>query len=150
MIKLLLQGHIGHNMRLPSFKRIFKDDYKEEDKDMISQLAGSLNIALESLFNLSRNKANLLDNIDCTVGDINIEVDSNGKPSSITTLSLRDGQNGVLGLSVINILNNTDNTNYAAPTQVSFNVLSGKIQITAVKGLTAGTNYTLRLIIWSN
>lgn len=98
-------------MKLPSFKRLIRTDYKQEFQSLIDQLSVSINIGIESIYDALNRKITLRDNIACTVKEIDVKVDVTGTPIT-TTLFKMDISNRLDGIVVLNALNQTDSTVY--------------------------------------
>lgn len=91
---------------LDNVRRIIIEDYEEEERPLVSKLAGTLNNFMEQV--VSTVNGNLdFDNINRKISTFEVTVDSTGKPITSTKFS---GKRGVKGTSVINIENLT-NTN---------------------------------------
>lgn len=115
---------------------------------MVEKLAGTINQNTEVLFEALNRKVSLRDNILCTVRDVDVTVGSTGVPTTSTSVGL-DTTGKVDGVTVINCYNN-DNTSLlptAAPF-IAYNATTTGINITNVKGLSAGSSWKLRVIIW--
>jgi predicted nucleotidyltransferase len=141
-------------MRLPNFKRLFENDFTDEEKPLVSKLAGSLNQGIENLYLALSKRLTLRDNIQCTIKDIDVIVDSNGKPTTLTTFRLDDSlinQNvSILGCQVLNAVNltNTSNYVYSCPF-ISWTQISNGIQINHITGLIPGNKYNLRIVAFN-
>lgn len=139
-------------MKLPSFKRLNTKDYKEEFKDLIDKLSLSLNQGIESLYDAVNKKLTLRDNISCTVKDITVIVDSSGLPTADLIFALGNSLR-IDGVSVIRVENKTNPETYpsngvfATYTQ-SGDITTNKITINHITGLTAGNEYSIRIVIY--
>lgn len=115
---------------------------------MIEKLAGTINQNTEILFEALNRKISLRDNVQCTVRDVDLSVNSNGVPTTSINMGL-DTAGKVDGVTVINCYNN-DNT-ALLPTYapfIAYKATTTGINITNVKGLSAGSSWKLRVIIW--
>lgn len=133
-------------MKLPSFKRLIRTDYKQEFQSLIDQLSVSINIGIESIYDALNRKITLRDNIACTVKEIDVKVDVTGTPIT-TTLFKMDISNRLDGIVVLNALNQTDSTVY--PTGgifISWTQTQNGILINNITGLQANQTYTLKLV----
>jgi hypothetical protein len=65
-------------MKLPSFKRLFENDFDSSERNLVAKLALSLNQGIENLYLALSKRISLRDNIQCTVKDVQVTVDSNG------------------------------------------------------------------------
>jgi hypothetical protein len=133
-------------MRLPTFKRLIKSDYKEEYQSLIETLSFSINNGIESVYQALNNALSLKDNIACTVKDVSLEVDANGSPKTKTVFVLNT-TNRILGICVLNAVNTKNPT--VLPTSgvfISFVQENKNIVISSVKGLPANQPFTLSLV----
>jgi cell division protein ZapA (FtsZ GTPase activity inhibitor) len=135
-------------MKLPSFKRIFKTDYKPNIQATIEQLARSINDGMDNLFNMSNKNVSLDDNLYCIVKTITVTVDSTGTPKQTVgfknTLSSK-----IKGLQVINAQNSTDSSIYVNNCPfISFSESSSFININNITGLPANNKFDLTIIAW--
>ncbi len=135
-------------MILASFKRLFKTDYPEDQQALVEKLSESLNTAIEQLYELSRKKVSIRDNINCTVRDVDIVVNSAGVPTSYTNIKL-DTPGRVEGVTVISAVNN-DNTALIPTSQpfIAYQMQTTGITVSNVQGISTGTSWKLRVIIW--
>lgn len=133
-------------MKLPSFRRLIKSDYKEEYQGLIETLSFSLNNGIEVLYQTLNKAVSLRDNVACTVKDIDVQVDSNGIPVGSLRFSL-DNTNRILGLFVLNAIN-TKNPS-VLPTSgvfVSFSQENKTVIINNIKGLPSNQPFTLTIV----
>lgn len=137
-------------MKLPSFRRIVKSDYEDDDQDLIETLSFTLNNSIESLFSAFNRSISLKDNIACTVRQMTITVDSNGVPKGITRFSL-DTNGKVLGILVLNA-SNTSNPNIlpTAGVFVSFFQENKTVTINNIKGLPADQAFALTMVAFDS
>jgi hypothetical protein len=135
-------------MKLPSFKRIRRQDYKPEFGDLINTLSGTLNNAVELIYDVLNKKVSLKDNILCSVKDVELKVDADGDVTEGGTFTL-DYSGATLGLHVIKADNLTNSTIY--PTSAPFitwEVVSNGIKIINVSGLPEENLFRLRVLAW--
>lgn len=133
-------------MRLPSFRRLIRTDFKQEFQALVDQLSVSINIGIENLYDALNRKLTLRDNIACTVKEIDVKVDAAGTPLS-TTLFQMDITNRLDGIVVLNALNQDDSSTY--PTSglfISWTQTQNGILINNIKGLQANQTYRLKLV----
>lgn len=136
-------------MRLPSFKRLLTQDYQKEFQKLIDTLSVSLNSGIESLYEALNNNVSLKDNIKCTVKNVTLQVDSQGKPK-VTTSFLLDIKGKIYGISSINAVNSTNPNTYPLGGQtISFTQNDTIVTITNVTGLQQNDTYVLTLIAWN-
>lgn len=135
-------------IKLPSFRRLFTQDYPKEFQKLIDILSVSLNNGIEVLYNTLNNNVTLRDNIKCTVKDLVVSVDVNGTPAQNTAFTL-DTTSKVEGVTVITALNQTNSNAY--PTSgvfISGSQSTNTFLVNNITGLQPGQQYLLRVIAW--
>ena len=133
-------------MKLPSFRRLIKSDYKEEYQGLIETLSFSLNNGIEVLYQTLNKAVSLRENVACTVKDIDAQVDSNGTPIGTLKFTL-DNTNRILGILVLNAINTK--TPSILPTSgvfVSFSQENKTVIINNIKGLPSNQPFTLTIV----
>lgn len=133
-------------MKLPSFRRLIKSDYKEEFQELIETLSFSLNNGIEVLYQTLNKAVSLRDNVACTVKEIDVQVDSNGSPIGTLKFSL-DNTNRILGVFVLNAINTK--TPSVLPTSgvfISFSQENKTVIVNNIKGLPSGQPFTLTIV----
>lgn len=136
-------------MKLPSFRRLFAQDYGQEFKDLVDKLSGSLNYGIEVLYNALNNNITLSDNIACTVAEVVVEVNTLGNPKSSISFKLRNNQK-VEGLIVLSCVNLSNTAIYPpGAVFVNFTNNSDTIIINNIKGLDANVQYRIKLVAFN-
>lgn len=136
-------------MKLPSYLRINKADYPEESRAIVDRLASSLNIGIESLFNLGNNRISLPDNVACVVKDVTLTVNSLGVPVTASGIALGSTIQTVLGSTVIRAENQTDSTVFpTAQPFVTYTQNGTTYEIDHVAGIPANYQFLLRIVVW--
>lgn len=137
-------------MKLPSFKRLVKQDYKESDRDLVDRLSVSLNIGIETLYQLANKRISVSDNIAAVRRQFEIQVNAAGNPVSGTT-NIAFGQTitGVAGTNVIRAQNVNNPTIYptSAPF-ISFTQNGTSIDINNISGLPPNQTFLLTVDMW--
>lgn len=135
-------------MKIPGFRRLNKGDFEPDYQSLIDKMGVVINQALDSLTSALNNNISIKDNIACTVKDITLTADSNGKPKNTTSFQISTtGQ--IQGLSIIKIDNLTNSTGY--PTNgvvISYSQNNSNIIINHITGLIPNNEYQLRIISW--
>ena len=139
-------------MQLPGFRRLFTQDFPSQYKDLIKLLSTTLNNGIEVLYTLGNKNITLADNVSCTVKDITVSVDASGTPRSATSFILDTSVNTrqVIGLTIMNISNNTNSANlpkslpYIQWTQSGTAVIINKIN-----GLPASDSFLIKLVAYN-
>lgn len=114
----------------------------------MDQLAVSLNIGIESLYNALNKNLSIKDNIKCTVKDLTLTVDATGKPTSPTQFAL-DISGQIIGTQVIYAINTQNPAIY--PTGgifISFTQTSSGVLINNITGLPANQPFTIRVVAY--
>ena len=137
-------------MKLPSFKRLFKGDFKPDDQELVDKLSYTINSGLETLYDALNRRLTLDDNFNSSRHTISVTVDSNGKP--IQSTSFTTSVNGVIsGIMVIKAINSTSYTpspTYPTSTPfISYTQNNQQVTITNIKGLTSGIAWTLTFFV---
>lgn len=138
-------------MKLPSFKLLKKNDFKDEFQEMIETLAFSLNNGIEVLYDALSRRVNLRDNIACTVKDIDVEVDSTGVPKAQVTIKT-DLTTRIEGTQIILVVNKT-NSALSIPASsgtpfIIYEAVQTGINVKQIMGLYPDNKYTLRVVIY--
>lgn len=131
---------------LPSYRRIFEQDYPDEYKELVKQLSVSINYGFDPLYELLNGKLTLTDNLDTTIKTISVEVDAAGKPKNKVTIK-KSNSNKSQGLMVIKAVNIT-NTNVFpnAGVLISYTETTDSIIINHVAGLPANNIFDLTIV----
>lgn len=133
-------------MKLPSFRRLFTNDYSANDKALVEKLSIPFNTGVEVLYDALNQNLDFENNFQATLKDIQIIVDSNGNPTNTSGFTLINS-NKINGILVLRANNQTNSAIYPTTAPfVSFLQNSDKISITNVTGLQANNTYLLRLL----
>lgn len=133
-------------MKLSTFRRIFEQDYPEDYKSLMSQLGIPLNSSFEEIYNALNKKLTFAENINSTIKEFTIAVDSSGVPRNNTQFKLEDTQTSVEGLSVIKV---TGDVLPTAGVFVDFVKNNNYIVIRNIKGLQADIPYKIKVLCFS-
>lgn len=136
-------------MKLPSFRRIYKDDFQEDQKPLVEKLSFTINQGFEQLFLALGRNVSLSDNVACTVKDVEVEVDSSGFPKIRTTFKL--DSNSRVTQVVVGKADNLTNTN-VYPTSgvfISWTQVDEGILINHIAGLPANNKFRLRVTAYN-
>jgi len=133
-------------MILGAFRRLYKNDFKPEDQDLVEKISYPLNTGIESIYEAFNKKISLSDNLLCTIRDVEVTVDSTGKPVNTTSFKL-DFTGSVSSIFVGNAQNLTNTSTYptSAPF-ISWTQTQTGVTINNVTGLQPNNNYRLRII----
>jgi len=139
-------------MQLPGFRRLFTQDFPSTYKDLITLLSTTLNNGIEVLYTLGNKNITLADNVSCTVKDVTTSVDASGTPRTTTSFILDDSvkTRQVIGLSILNITNNTNSSNLpAAQPYVKWTQSGNSIIINKINGLPPSDSFLIKLVAWN-
>lgn len=129
-------------MNIQGYKRINSEDFKADDKELMTQLSFHLNPILESLYNACSGNLTFGDNIKSQI----IELPN----VNSTTSNLSVNVNGltVNGLYLIYVFNTTDiNGSVNAAPYVQWSKNETGIKIEKIHGLIDGKSYTLKILV---
>jgi hypothetical protein len=134
-------------MKLSSFKRLITKDFPEESRTLIEQLGSTLNDSFNQVYSALNKRLTFIDNIACTVKDVQVIVDSSGNPTQVAGFNLDIPNMTVLGVIVIKVDNLTNSILYptAAPF-ISFQIVNNTVRINNITGLIAGNVYRIKVI----
>ncbi len=133
-------------MKLPNFKRLFKADFKTEYQELIEKLAFSINDGFSSVYEALNKKISLQDNIQCTVKDLEVTVDSNGVPKNTTSMTI-ETTGRVLGTTVLKAENQVNSSVYpSGAVFINFTQSDKTIIITHITGLQADNKYLIKVV----
>lgn len=134
-------------MRLPNFKRLNKGDYSAEEQGLVEKLASSINIGIESLYEALNNRLTFKDNFAGTVVEIQVSVDSTGKPLQTTQFKLTN-TNRVEGTLVIAANHATNPSIFPIGYPfVSFSVNGDIVTVRNVQGLQPNQPFIVKLVV---
>jgi hypothetical protein len=134
--------------KLQSYKRIISTDYEPEDRELVDQLAISLNSAIDDALYTLNGKVNLVDNIHCSVRDVILTPDASGGTSN-TRFSIQNVPSPVQGCQVIKVTNLSNNLIYPTGTPfITFTQLDNSILINNITNLATGYRWQVRVIVW--
>lgn len=135
-------------MKLPSFKRIYTNDYDNEYRSLIERLASSLNIGVETLYQLANKEITIGENLAAVTRDITVVVDASGFPT--TPINIGVGNNfTALGCEVMDTVSQTNPRIYptSAP-YISFSQNGQNVIVEHITGLPAEVSFVLTVVVW--
>ena len=134
--------------KLSNFRRLFKNDYQQDQQSLVEKLSVTINNGFELLYNAMANNVSLSDNIFCTVKVVSVQVNSSGTP--ISPLSFKISTTGsIKGISVIKADNQTNSNVY--PNSSPFMTYSQNdttITVSNIAGLPISNKFDLTVICW--
>lgn len=137
-------------MKLPSFRRIFQNDYPAQFKQLIEILSVSLNNGIEVLYQALNNGLTLEDNVLGTSATATITTDANGTPTKGSTFVLSSA-NKVNGIIVLSATNQTNPGTFPSGGVFISGTQSGTtFNITNITGLQAGQTYSVKLFAFQS
>ena len=135
--------------KLPSFRRLFREDYPDEQKGLIDKLSVTINQGLEQLYFALNGGLTLNENLAATVSDFEVEVDSGGIPKKRTVFKLNSSTS--VTQVVVGKVDNLTNTS-AYPTGavfVTWTQGSEGIIVNHITGLVANSRYRIRVTAYN-
>lgn len=133
--------------RPPDIKRIRAEDFPEEMQDTISRLAYSINTFMDQVVFLFNNNIDYR-NLAQEIIDITFVTDGSGNienaPRLVQLNNINRKTQGILCIQAQD-LNDPTNTPSSQPF-VTFTLNANQVRITNVTGLTANTEWRLRLL----
>jgi hypothetical protein len=134
-------------MKLPSYKRIITQDYEPDDQELIEQLSGNINDSFGLLYSALNKRLTFGDNLSSTIRDVEITVDSNGKPVNDVFFRLDVLNTPVIGCFCIRALNLTNSNVYPTGSPwISFIQSENQIRVLNVTNLQPNNRYSLKII----
>lgn len=131
--------------RIPDLKRIVKEDFKAEDRDLVEKLAFPINSFHEQV------RSALSGNLDFTnlnqeIKTLNFTTNTQGQP--LNRISFTSELNGrVQGIIVVRTLITSDNTSIPMTLPiVSWTQNEKTVNITGIGGLLPETGYSLTIL----
>lgn len=130
-------------MKIPQYRRIYTDDFEDDEQKLVEKLSSSINNGFDILYDLVNKKLTFKDNFNGTIKDITVVLNSSGIPTGNNSFSL-DSDSRIVGLQVIKAINltNSDIFPTAAPF-VSFTQTERGVTINNVTGLQSGDKWQL-------
>lgn len=135
-------------MKLSTFKRIIKEDVKEEYRELVEKLAFSINPFAEEVIKALGNNLSVGDNFNQQIRDVTVEVDGSGSPKSILQFKTNLPSKCV-GHQVIKADNLTNSSVY--PTScpfLSFTESGGILTVNNITGIPADNKFQLKLVLY--
>lgn len=135
-------------MKLPSFRKLYKQDYKPEEQDFVEKLASSLNYGIEILYSTLNRQVSLRENVLCVIKDVDVIVNSSGEPTTDTSMRL-DLSGRVEGLTVLKVENLTTSDVYpTAQPFITYEQTESSIIFNNIAGLSANYKWRLRVVAY--
>jgi hypothetical protein len=107
---------------LGTYRRIYKQDYSEENQKDIDTLSITVNDSFQSIYSALTNQITLKDNINCTLTTFTVTVDNNGSPTTKTNIKIANYQSTVSGICVINASCNDGTTNPTSGLFINYSI----------------------------
>ncbi len=137
-------------MKIPTQKKIVVNDFPEEDRELVEQLAGIIDYNTEKVFAVLNHNVSFGDNTASLIKDIQISVTSAGIPTTISKFQSTFTPARPSGALVISAVNLTNSNVY--PTGgifVSYSELSGVVTINHITGLPVDNIFSLRIVFFA-
>lgn len=135
-------------MKLQGFKRIVKENFPEEYRELVDILGNSINSLAEDILNATNKNLSVDDNLRMEYKDIEVSMGTNGTPKMLT--QFKTSLSGrIRGMSVIKVENSTSPG--TAPNDAPFltwTVNNQVFTITNITGLNDNTKYRLTVLLF--
>jgi len=129
--------------RLPSFRRLYEQDFPQESQDLIRQLSVSINYGFEPLYEVLNGKLTFTENTASLITTVNVQVDSNGKPTNKTTIK-KNSSEKFQGFQVIKAVNLTSSNVFPSSAPfLTYTETTDQIVIDHVSGIPANNLFQL-------
>lgn len=137
--------------KLPTLRRLFKNDFKPEYSELVEKLIVSINNGFDNVYDALNNKITLKNNVLCNIKDFTVQVSPTGIPTSSLILNV-DFKNNINIVTVGKINNITNSLLYpSSGVTITWEQLSpGALQIKHITGLTEGQSYNIRVVIYGD
>lgn len=131
-----------------NIKRIVKEDFNEEDQELVDKLAFALNPFLEQV-SAAFNKGIDDSNLRQQTTSIDVEVGSNGVPKTPLQIKINPEllRTRIIGTRVVLAQNLTDSTFPTGTPFLTFNVVNNLINVLHVAGLPPDKKFRLSVIL---
>jgi hypothetical protein len=136
--------------KLRSYKRITTSDFNPDFKEIVEGLGSTVNDSFGDIYFVLNGRADLANNISCTLRDVEITANASGTPINRTVFTVKNATLPVIGITVILALNLSNPSGY--PTSqpfISFTQIDGGILINNITGLQPNQRYLIRLVAWN-
>lgn len=129
--------------KLPSFRRLNRNDFELQYQQLIDQLGTSINNGFDVVYGALNGSLNFTDNFNSTLTTISITVNDQGVPKTKVQFKLKDGQNTLRGLIILNV---TGADLVGAPYLVFQKGDENIITITKAFGLSSNKTYNITIL----
>jgi hypothetical protein len=136
-------------MIFPSFKRLVYTDFPQQFQTLVDQMSYTINNSFESIFDAMANGISIRDNLQATVVDVNVTVDSTGAPLTATSFKISNS-NPIDGTQVIRAVP-TQNGSTSVPSSgvmISYSQTGSKVTISNITGIPANVPFSVRVIAY--
>ncbi len=129
--------------KLPSFRRLNRNDFELQYQQLIDQLGTSINNGFDVVYGALNGSLSFTDNFNSTLTTISITVNDQGVPKTKAQFKLKDGQNTLRGLIILNV---TGADLVGAPYLVFQKGDENIITITKAFGLSSNKTYNITIL----
>lgn len=131
--------------RVPDLKRIAKEDYSPDDRDLIERLSFPINSHIEQVRS-ALNKNIDFENLAQELKTLTFTTGSDGQPLN-TLIFKSDLVNNVQGIMAVRVVITTDNTSFASQLPVfSWSQEGNLVTFSSIGGLAAETGYQITIL----
>lgn len=137
--------------KLPTLRRLFKNDFKPEYSELVEKLIVSINNGFDNVYDALNNKITLRNNILCNIKDFSVQVSSTGTPTTSLILNV-DFRNNISVVTVGRVDNISNPLLYPSGGVIVIwdQISPGVLQIKNITGLSEGQSYNIRVVIYGD
>lgn len=137
----------GNPIRLPSQKKVLREDLKEAAKGL-EPLIDVINSFMEAVYQALNRNLTLDQNIACFVKEITYQTPST-YPLGVDVVEFTSELRAkAIGLTVLQVVDKATYTPPAGPVYAPWVENNGSIQVSTITGLAASKAYTVRLLVY--
>lgn len=134
-------------MNLQSYKRIYKQDFQQEDQNLVEKLSYSINSGFDIVYEALNKRLTFDDNFNSNIVTFNVTVNATGVPT-LNGVFRTSVSGSITGLVVIKAVNQTNNKIYPTSSPfISFTQNSSNVTINNITGLQAANSYQITVLI---
>jgi hypothetical protein len=134
-------------MKLPALRRLVKEDFEQQYKELVGKIGQVVNSATENISLALNKNLTFADNMSCSIVNITISVDSSGNPINSTSFpsNLSSKTNH---LWITRAVCSTNPSTYVTGAPfVSWVDNNGQVTINNITGLPANTSFNITMIV---
>ncbi len=136
-------------MKLPTFRKINKNDYPTDYKDLMERLAYTINLDVEVLYEALNGNITLADNQRVTVSQFSMQAKADGTPNGTAPQIKLKFNTAVIGTHVISLVDPRNVNRYPTSGPFCSGVQDGEFfKVNHITGLESGITYNITIILY--